>query len=83
MEWVEKKSDMPPDVHVSFGDIGAGFVDHNLTCFLCGESPAIWYGSPLWHFAPCEACQNLYDIVDFRTLSDAAMKKTPWYRRLF
>ena len=45
-----------PDVE----DIGLGLVEHNLTCWICRERPAIHHSEPhsehVWFFTPCEVC---------------------------
>lgn len=62
MHWAETAADMPGPVQVTMGDIGAGFIDHNLTCWFCNERPAQYWANPVWVFAPCEECQELISL---------------------
>ena len=88
MQWAETEADMPDGVSVTYGDIGAGFVTHNLKCYLCNARPAKWYGNPVWMFGPCETCREEHRIVGFGALVNATEKyrqpkRNPWWKGIW
>ena len=79
MNWSEREPDMPEHVEVTYADLGAGFVEHNLRCFICNKRPAMWWGNPVWMFAPCSKCREAAGVMTFEDACKA--KRCRWWQR--
>ena len=60
--------------------IGAGFLDHNLTCWMCGENSAFYCGHPVWAFLPCADCRR-NTVLTFDMLAEAAYRAKRDYQK--
>ncbi len=43
-------------IHIE--EIGPGFAQHDVLCWLCNERPAVYDMNPTWVFRPCWECQE-------------------------